>query len=138
MNYRDEIKELALTVNGGLTVYIAVHDEIFHEAATLKSLLKNIFGRGVPMSKLLEESERLVPLWDAIHTRIEEFRRSAYSSLSKEEKRYFDILSQYVESVRRTVAALVDRQRLLNQGSMGEPSNPMTGENGDGAWFFEF
>jgi hypothetical protein len=127
-HHRDEIKEFALAVNDALTVYIAIHDAIFREAVTFKSLLKSILGRGVPMSKLLEESEQLLPLWDAIHQRIEEFRQSAYSSLSKDEKRYFDILSRYAEAVRQTVSALVDRQRLLNQGSVGGPSNPMTWE----------
>jgi hypothetical protein len=57
-----ELKELALAVNAALTVYIAIHDAIFREAATFKSVLKNIPGRGVPISKLLEESERLLPL----------------------------------------------------------------------------
>lgn len=128
MNQRDEIREIASAVNDGLTVYIATHDAIFREGSTLKSLLKNIFGRAVPMSTLLEESERLLPLWHAIHKRIEDFRRSAYSSLSQEEKRYFDILSRYVEAVRETVAVLVDRQRLLNQGSISGPSNPLTRE----------
>ena len=128
MSRRDEIKELALAVNDALTVYIAVHDAIFREAATLKSLLKNILGRGVPMSKLLEESEQLQPLWDALHKRIVDFRQSTYSSLSEGERGYFDILSRYVEAVRETVTALVDRPRLLNHGTMDGPRDPMTWE----------
>ena len=119
MNHRDEIKGLAKTVNGGLTDYIAIHNAIFREAATFKSFLKNLFGMGVPMSKLLEDSEVLLPLWDAIHQKVEVFRQSAYSSLSKEERYYFDILSRYVAAVRKTVAALVDRQRLMNERSKG-------------------
>ncbi|MGB8951372.1 MAG: hypothetical protein WCC06_01710 [Candidatus Aminicenantales bacterium] len=128
MNYRDEIKDLAMTVNGGLTVYIAIHNAIFRDAATFKSFLKNFFGWGVPMSKLLEDSEGLLPLWDTIHQKMEVFRQSAYSSLSKDEKHYFDILSRYVDAVRKTVTALIDRQRLLNEGSKGGSRNPMTWE----------
>ncbi len=125
---KEQIKELAMAVDGGLTVYIAVHNAIFRESATFKSFVKNLFGRGVPMSKLLEDSERLLPLWEAIHEKTEFFQRSTYSSLTKDEKYYFDLLSQYVDSVRGTVAALVDRQRLMNEGSKGGPNNPMTRE----------
>lgn len=119
MNHRDDIKNLAMTVNEGLTVYIAIHNAIFRDAATFKSFLKNLFGMGVPMSKLLEDSEGLLPLWDTIHQKMEVFRQSDYSSLSKDEKYYFDILSRYVDAVRKTVAALVDRQRLMNERSKG-------------------
>ena len=119
MDHRDEIKDLAMTVNDGLTVYIAIHNAIFRDAATFKSFMKNLFGWGVPMSKLLEDSEGLLPLWETIHQKMEVFRQSAYSSLSKDEKHYFDILSRYVAAVRKTVAALVDRQRLMNQRSKG-------------------
>ena len=125
-HHKDEIKDLAMTVNGGLTVYVAIHNAIFRDAATFKSFLKNLFGRGAPMSKLLEDSEGLMPLWDTIHQKMEVFRQSNYSFLSKDEKHYFDILSRYVDAVRRTIAALVDRQRLLNEGSKGESRNPMT------------
>jgi len=121
MNYRDQIKDLATTVNGGLTVYIAIHNAIFRDAATFKSFLKNLFGQGVPMSKLLEDSEGLLPLWDTIHQKTEVFRQEAYWSLSKDERYYFDILSRHVAAVRKTVAALVDRQRLMNEKSKGNP-----------------
>jgi hypothetical protein len=126
MSHRDQIKELALAVNDALSAYIAVHDAIFREAATFKSFLKNLVGRGVPMSKLVEDSEGLVPLWDGIRQKIVAFHRSSYSLLSEDERSYFDILSRYVDAVCDTVMALVDRQRLLSQGSMGGPGNPMT------------
>lgn len=119
MNHREEIKDIAMTVNDGLTVYIAIHNAIFRDAATFKSFMKNLFGWGVPMSKLLEDSEGLLPLWDTIHQKMEDFRQSAYSLLTKDEKYYFDILSCYVAAVRKTVAALVDRQRLMNERSKG-------------------
>jgi hypothetical protein len=125
-NHVRQIKELALTVSDSLSSYITVHDAIFRDAASFKSLLKNLFGRGVPMSKLLEDSERLLPQWEVIHQKVETFRHSNYSSLSKDEKCYFDILSRYVAAVRKTVAALIDRQRLMAEGSKSRANNPMT------------
>ena len=115
-----------MTVNEGLAAYIRVHNSIFKEAASFTSLLKNLFGRGVPMSKLLENAERLVPIWDSISLEMETFRRTTHSSLSKDEKYYFDILSRYAVAVRRTVAALVDRQRLMADGSKSRSNNPVT------------
>ena len=53
-----------------------------------RGVVKNIFGRGVSMSTLLQESERLLPLWGLIHHRIEEFRRASYPSLSTDERDY--------------------------------------------------
>jgi len=126
MHYMDQIKELAIMVNEGLTIYIAVHNKILKESGTFRSFFKNLLDRGIAMSSLLEESENLKPIWDEIHQKIEEFRLYAYSVLLKDEKQYFDILSRYVAAVRRTVAALVDWQRLLYKGSKGFPNNTMT------------
>jgi hypothetical protein len=128
MDHRDEIKDLTRTVYGGLTIYIAFHNKISRHQATIKSFLKNLLGWDVPFSKLLEDSEKLLPLWDAILQKMEVFRQSAYPSLSKDEKYYFDILSRYVDAVRKTVIVLIDRQRLLNEGSKGGLKNPMTWE----------
>lgn len=126
MNNRDEIQGLAHAVGDGLSAYIQVHDEIFREAATFKSLLKNLLGKAVPMSKLLEESEQLIPIWAAIQERLDAFRRVSHSSLTPDERAYFDLLSRYAAAVAQTVHALVDRQRLLNEGSRGGRKNPMT------------
>ena len=51
-----------MVVSGGLTVYVAIHDKIFREAGSLSSVFKNLFGRGVPMSRLLSDAENLMPL----------------------------------------------------------------------------
>lgn len=128
MNFSGQIKELALLVNDGLTSYVGVHDAIFREAAGFMSLLKNLLRRGVPMSKLLEDAERLVPQWEEICRKLDSFRRANYASLSKDEGFYFDILFRYTAAVRRTVVALVDRQRLMAEGSKGGPNNSMTFE----------
>lgn len=124
-NYRDQIKNLSFMVNDGLTAYIAVHDKIFKEAATLKSFLKNIFGLAVPISQLLQDAETLIPIWNGITEKIESFRRDAYPSINEDERFYFEILNRYAEAVNETVSALVDRQRLLNERSKGGRNNPV-------------
>jgi hypothetical protein len=128
MAHKDEIKSLAMSVDGGLTVYIGIHNAVLRDSGTLKSMLKGLFGRGVSSSKLLEDSEKLLRLWAAIQQKLEGFRLSAYSSLSTDEQDYFDILARYAAALHKTVAALADRQRLLNRGSGGGPNNPVTWE----------
>lgn len=123
---RDEIRELATAVGGGLSAYIAVHDTVFQDASTLKSVLKNLFGRGVPMANLLHDAEALLPFWASTQDRTQAFRQRSYAVMSRDEQHYFDLLSRYVDALTATVAALVDRQRLLNEGSKGGTNNPMT------------
>ena len=125
-NYRDQIKNLAFMVNDGLTAYITVHDKIFKEAATFKSLLKNIFGRAVPMSQLLQDAEKLITMWDNITKNIKSFRDSSYSSMGENERQYFDILNRYAKAVGETIYALVERQRLLNERSKGDQDNTVS------------
>ena len=124
-NCRDQIKNLAFMVNDGLTAYITIHDKIFKEAATFKSFLKNIFGRAVPMSELLKDAENLIPIWHNIIENILLFGRDSYSSMNKDERRYFEILNQYAKAVSETVVALVGRQELLNDRSKGGHNNPV-------------
>lgn len=124
-NCREQIKNLAYLVSGGLTAYITIHDKIFKEAATFKSLLKNIFGHAVPMSQLLQDAESLIPLWNGITEKIILFGRDENSSMDEEERYYFDILSRYSKAVNETVIALVERQRLLNERSKGGHDNPV-------------
>ena len=126
MSQREHLRELALKVSQGLTAYIAVYNAIFEEAATVKSLFKNLSGSGVPMSKLLEDSEALVPLWDGISEELEDFKSTDYLVLSEDERGFFDVLSRYVEALHKTVIALVERQRLMNEGAKGGRNNPMT------------
>lgn len=126
MDHKQEIRNLALDVGEGLTAYIDVHNRIFEEGSTLKSVVKNVFGRGTPMLELLRESERLLPVWSAIRERVADFRQSSYALLSADERYYFDLVSRYADAVAETVDALVDRQRLLNEGSKTMKGNPMT------------
>jgi len=128
MDHREQIRDLAHTVGRGLTAYIDVHNRIFDEASTLKSVVKNIFGRGTAMSELLHEAERLQPLWGSIRRQIEEFRMAAMPSLTTHEQHYHHLLVSYANAVSRTVDALIDRQRLLNEGSKTLKGKPMTWE----------
>jgi hypothetical protein len=124
-NCRNQIRNLSLLVNDGLTAYITIHDKIFNEAATLKSVLKNILGRGVPMSQLLQEAESLIPIWNSITENIESFHRDIYPLISNPEKSYFDILKRYVVAVNETISLLIERQRLLYERSKGGWNNPV-------------
>ena len=123
-NCRDQIKNLAFTVNDGLTAYIKIHDKIFKEAATFRSFLKNIFGRAVPMSQLLHDAETLIPIWSGINEKIASFGRDAYSSMNEDERYYLEILNRYAQAVNEVVVALVERQKLLNDRSKGGHNNP--------------
>lgn len=116
MSNRDEIRRLALAVSSSLNEYVEVHNKIFQKSATFKSVVKNLFGRGTSMSQLLDDSERLVPLWAAIHEDLEAFRRTSYLSLVPDQRSYFDLLSRYAMAIKETVLALVERQQLLNDG----------------------
>lgn len=119
MNHKDKLKELALSVNEGLNIYIAVHNVIFRDSATIMSFLKNLFGKGVPMAKLLEYAENLIPLWCTISDKMVTFKSSTYVFLSDDEKSYFDILNNYVNALRITVDCLVERQKHMDKGSKG-------------------
>ena len=120
-NHRDQIAELAWSVNRALTAYIEIHNTIFRASYSRWSFLKNVSGLGVPMATLLAESERLLPLWDDVYEQAATLRQSSYPSFSKGEQIYFDLMSQYVDAVRFTIVALVDRQRLMDQGAKGAP-----------------
>lgn len=126
MNNKEQLRALALEVGEALSEYIRVHNRIFEEAATFKSVLKNLFGRGVPMSQLLADADGLVPVWAGIQRRLADVRQAAYASMSHTEQAYLNLLSKYVDAVAQTVWALVERQRLLADGSQGGGGNPMT------------
>lgn len=66
---------------------------------------------------MLGDSERLISLWAAIHEQLEAFRRMSYLSLTPDERSYFVLLSRYATAIKETVHALVERQRVLNEGS---------------------
>lgn len=126
MEVREELRQLAVLVGSALSTYIEIHDWIFQEGATFKSVVKNLFGKGVPMSRFLDESKRLLRTWSSIQDRLNEFRSASYQALSRRERAYFDLLSRYVAALLRTMQALVDRQQLLYEGSLGGRNSAMT------------
>jgi hypothetical protein len=128
MSNRDEIRRLALAISSGLNEYVEVHNKIFQKSATFKSVVKNLFGRGTSMSQLLDDSERLIPLWAATQEQLEGFWHTSYLSLTPDERSYFDLLSRYARAIEETVYALVERQRLLDEGSRLGRNNTLTWE----------
>ena len=60
------IRGLALAVAECLEAYITVHNRIIEQAATWRSLVKDLFGRGVPMVTLAAEAEALVPRFTSV------------------------------------------------------------------------
>lgn len=79
-----------------------------------------------PWPVLDQDAEDLAPLWQEITEQISEFRGRYYSHLSAEESYYFSLLSRYGDAVRETIDALIDRQRLMNEGSKSGRGNAMT------------
>lgn len=128
MNHKHEIRELTWLVKEGLNTYIEIHNIIFNESRTIKSFIKNIFGKGVPMEDLLAEAEKLIPIWDSIQNKVCDFKNSNVSQLNSEELHYFEILIKYVNSLKNTVTKLVERQRLMSKGSKSFSNNSMTWE----------
>jgi len=126
--YRSVINHLAKTVHNGLLEYIDVHNKIFKESSTFSSLLKNIFGRPVPMSQLLQDAEELIPKWEKINDTVSSFSQKTISKLDEDEKIFLEILNRYAKAVNDTVVALVERQKLLNERSKSLKNNPVNYE----------
>ena len=113
---------LAKTVNVGLTNYITVHNIIFKESATFKSLIKNIFGKGVSGEQLLHYSENLLPEWNIIFDELAKFKNEKYEYLNEMEKIFFNTLLSYSESLKETINLLIKRQIFLYQKSINNYS----------------
>lgn len=110
---RDQLKVLGAMVHQGIQAYANIHRYIEKQGATAKSALKNLFGRGVPMSQLLEAAETLEPIWAEIQSSLIEFENQDRLLLDRDEQRYFDLLKEYVKRVELAIDALIERQRLL-------------------------
>ncbi|NHZ84851.1 MAG: hypothetical protein GWP19_03105 [Planctomycetia bacterium] len=115
--YKEHIQNFAWEINNGLTAYIEIHNKIFREAGTFKSLVKNIFGKPVSMSELLNDAKSLILMWNNIVEKITIFSNESYSLMDENEKLYFDILEKYAKALSETVAVLTERQKLLNKRS---------------------
>lgn len=123
MNNSFELINLAKTVNIGLTNYINVHNLIFKESATFKSLIKNIFGKGISGEQLLNYSENLLPEWNEIFEKLEKYKVDEYLNLNENEKNFFNTLFSYSESLKKTINLLIKRQIFLYQKSINNYSD---------------
>lgn len=123
MNNSIELINLAKTVNIGLTNYINVHNLIFKESATFKSLIKNIFGKGISGEQLLNYSEHLLPEWNDIFEKLEKYKADEYLNLNESEKIFFNTLFSYSESLKETINLLIKRQIFLYQKSINNYSD---------------
>jgi hypothetical protein len=121
MTEKEKIKELAIEVNEFLSLYIKIHDEIHREAESFFSVIKNILGLGVPMSKLLKDAKSLIPKCESVKGRMDSFKLNSYSKLSNDEKFYFDMLLNYHNALEKTVNCLVQKQILMEMKS----NNPL-------------
>ena len=126
VDHKQNLRRLAQLVGSALGAYIEVHDRIFHRASTLRSVFKNIFGKGVPMADLLADAEHLIPSLASLQVELSAFRSEVARDLEPSSLRYLDLLERYVGALRETVDALVRRQRLLAEGARGGRENPMT------------
>jgi hypothetical protein len=117
MDNKEQIKELGAIVYSGLKLYTATHNEIFSESSTFRSVVKNVFGIGVPMSVLREDAEKLIPLWQGIQSAISDFKRTTFKNLTVDEKMYVDLLCKYADAVENTVKILVEQQILADDAS---------------------
>lgn len=113
--YRNQLGALGYSVSQGIQAYAGVHKYIEQEGASAKSAFKNLFGKGVSMSQLLEAAESLVPIWAEIQNNVLSFASQTLMLLDNDEQRYLGLLNEYVKKVRLAIDALVNRQRLLAQ-----------------------
>jgi hypothetical protein len=117
MDHKSQLKEFTFLVHDGLSTYIKVHDAIHRESETFWSSVKNLYGKGVPMADLLKLTESLIPQWDLINVKMNDFNIASYNNLSGDEKHYFDLLFHYVTALRRTIDFLVERQKFMDEGT---------------------
>lgn len=109
----DDLKMVAFHVHQGIQKYAATYQRITKEGASAKSVMKNLFGRGVPMSELLSDAEGLVPVWSSLDNELRYFTLRTQGEIDYDERVYVDVLRQYVDVILEAVHALVDRQRIL-------------------------
>lgn len=132
MNNSIELINLAKRVNIWLMNYINVHNLIFKESATFKSLIKNIFGKGISEEQLLNYSENLLPELNEIFEKLEKYKADEYLNLNENEKKFFNTLYSYSESLKETINLLVKRQIFLYQKSINNYRDVTSYVNYDG------
>ena len=107
------VLECGLAANDALSAYVAIHDRIFAEQATLLSLLKNLIGKGVSFEALLEDAEAANQLWIDVYESANAARDNYRELVSTDEAEFLAALVEYAAALLATTAILVERQQLL-------------------------
>jgi hypothetical protein len=124
IDHRQHLRLLARYVASALGAYVEVHDRVFQQASTLRSVFRNLLGRGVPMADLLADAEGLIPKLAAVQAALSGYRSENAEELEPSSLRYLDLLETYVAALREAVDALICRQQMLLEG--GGRGNPRT------------
>jgi hypothetical protein len=112
-NAEHAVLECGFLANDALKAYIAIHDRIFAEQATIASLFKNLVGTGTPFEELLVEAKKADRLWLDFSDFAGRTRSKHRASVSEEEARFLDSVVEYAAAVLATTQVLVERQELL-------------------------
>src|SRR5688500_8349429 len=113
MNAERAVLECGLAANDALTAYVAIHDRIFTEQATFRSVLRNLLGRGTSFEELLEDANAAHQLWIGVNESANVTRDNYGALVSPDEAQFLDALVEYAEALLAVTAILVERQQLL-------------------------
>ena len=117
----DAAFECVFLVKDALAHYVAIHDRIFHQQATLGSFLRNLLGRGPDYAELLDKARSADELWSTVHEHVAACYSTFRESFTPEEHDFFDAMIPYVQAVKRTTALLYRRQEALRAKLEGHP-----------------
>ena len=112
-NAEHAVLECGFRADDALKIYIALHDRIFAQQATIVSLFKNLFGTGTSFEALLEEAKKADRVWRDFSDFTGRTRSTHRASVSEEEALFLDSLLEYATAVHATTQILVERQELL-------------------------
>ena len=108
-------------VDDALTRYVAIHDRIFDQQATVMSIIRNLFGGGPDFTKLHAEAKSSDELWSSVEEYVAECFTAFQSGLTPHELNFFTALIPYVKAVKRTTTLLRIRQEALLEKLNGRP-----------------
>ena len=117
----DAAFECMFLVDDALARYVAVHDQIFNQQATVMSVLRNLLGGGPDFLKLHEDAESVDELWSTVESHVAECFTAFQNGFTQHESVFFTALIPYVEAVKRTTTLLLRRQEALLSKLKGQP-----------------
>ena len=110
---RDAAFECAFLADDALKHYIAIHNRIFNEQATISSMFRNLFGRGTDFEELLREARNADQLWSKVEEHVASCFGTFRNDFEQTEQEFFAELIPYVKAVRQTTMLLCKRQEAL-------------------------